>query len=182
MGTWQSNAPTLARGSLWSNPVAIPRWDYHSNCYLVGSASIARTADHHIAVKIWAEGYNYAVVWNAKDIYGQCTVNGQTERTPGHLFEIDNDDHRYATRYYIFDADEGTVVTASLFVQYYDYSHERWVDERTISAYVTVPPKLAPDIRVMTEDGFVNIEDIKIGGVVPDAVKVMNENNEWVEV
>lgn len=49
-------------------------------------------------------------------------------------------------------------------------------------AVVYAPGMGVPDIRVMTENGFVNIEDIKIGGVVPDAVKVMNDNNEWVEV
>lgn len=48
------------------------------------------------------------------------------------------------------------------------------------AAIVTDP--VAPDIRVMTEPGFINIDEIQTDGVVPGAVKVMNESSVWVEV
>lgn len=59
-------------------------------------------------------------------------------------------------------------------IEYYLTTSKKFLSKKII--------KTASEIRVKVGDDFISIDDVKIGGVVPAATKVKNNNNEWVEV
>lgn len=103
-----------------------------------------------------AEGYNDYYQNVAKDVFAQCTVSQVTEKTVSRIFRVDYDTHPTGTRYYVFDAPEGSVVTVALVT----YPAGSSTADATRSAPITVPGRLVPDISVYNGSGFTAAEAV----------------------
>lgn len=172
MAEWSTQAP--AETVEWSAVVSSgTARSAHYITYV--NAYIARLSDRRICVKAEYYAANLTKNYSISGYYIRATIDGVNYNSPAFTVYISrgNAYKLITTRYFYVEAPSGKEIDV--------YPHFGASIYGT-PAVVYAPGMGVPDIRVMTENGFVRIDDVQIGGVVPDAVKIMSENNEWISL